>query len=98
MSDDAGRNPEPPRPGLAGAPNRHTSRVGVSGRALIALVRLYQLTLSPYLGRHCRFVPTCSQYFIDAVRRHGALVGSLRGLWRILRCHPFAKGGYDPAD
>lgn len=63
---------------------------------LIGLVRLYQWTLSPLLGPHCRFEPSCSAYFIQAVRKHGALVGSLRGLRRIGRCHPFHPGGYDP--
>ena len=67
-------------------------------RGLILLVRLYQATLSPLLGHQCRYVPTCSEYFIQAVRRHGALLGSLRGLRRILRCHPWASGGYDPLE
>jgi len=63
---------------------------------LILLVRLYQANLSRYFGRQCRFVPTCSEYFIQAVARHGALRGGLMGLWRIVRCHPFSRGGYDP--
>jgi hypothetical protein len=71
---------------------------GAAGRALIGLARAYQATLSPWLGRHCRFVPTCSQYFIEAVERHGAMRGARRGLWRILRCHPFARSGHDPVD
>jgi hypothetical protein len=65
-------------------------------RMLILLVRLYQYTLSPWLGRQCRFQPTCSQYFIESVHKFGALKGGLRGLWRIMRCHPFHPGGYDP--
>ena len=65
-------------------------------RALILLVRLYQHTLSPLLGGQCRFVPTCSNYFIEAVRKRGAVRGLLLGLWRICRCHPFGRGGYDP--
>jgi len=64
--------------------------------ALIALVRAYQYLLSPLLGQHCRFQPTCSAYFIQAVRKYGAIRGSLRGIWRICRCHPFHPGGYDP--
>ena len=64
---------------------------------LVMLVRVYQLTLSPWLGGHCRYQPTCSNYFIDAVRKYGALRGGAKGLWRICRCHPWAKGGYDPA-
>lgn len=66
------------------------------GYVLIALVRLYQLTLSPILGRQCRFEPTCSHYFIGAVEKYGALRGSIKGTWRILRCNPFCRGGYDP--
>jgi putative membrane protein insertion efficiency factor len=65
-------------------------------RFLIGVVRLYQLFLSPIFGRQCRFQPTCSEYFLLAVEKHGALWGSLRGAWRILRCHPFHQGGYDP--
>ncbi len=64
--------------------------------ALILLVRLYQGLLSPLLGQHCRFQPTCSAYFIEAVRKYGAIRGSLKGIWRICRCHPFHPGGYDP--
>ena len=64
--------------------------------ALVFVVRLYQATLSPVIGRQCRFVPSCSNYFIEAVRKKGALRGGLVGLWRLLRCHPFSRGGYDP--
>jgi putative membrane protein insertion efficiency factor len=64
--------------------------------ALIAAVVAYKLTLSPLLGRHCRFQPTCSTYFREAVERHGALRGTLKGLARIGRCHPWHPGGYDP--
>ena len=63
---------------------------------LIGLVRLYQILLSPLLGRLCRFEPSCSNYFIQAVRKHGPLKGAWRGLCRIGRCHPFHPGGYDP--
>ena len=65
-------------------------------RALIGLVRLYQVTLSPILGGRCRFHPSCSQYFIEAVRKYGALRGALKGVGRLARCHPFCSGGYDP--
>ena len=64
--------------------------------AVIALIVLYKRTLSPLLGRHCRFQPTCSSYFRESVEKHGALRGSLRGIARICRCHPFNRGGYDP--
>ncbi len=67
------------------------------GRVLIALVWLYRGTLGPFLGGHCRFQPTCSQYMIDAITRHGPVRGTWRGLKRIGRCHPFGGSGYDPA-
>ena len=65
-------------------------------RALLGLIKLYQRGISPLSGPHCRFVPTCSQYALEAVEKHGALFGGWLALRRILRCHPFAKGGYDP--
>jgi len=70
--------------------------VGVPGRLLVLLVRGYQLGISPWLGRHCRFHPSCSQYFILSVQRYGAIRGGLRGIWRICRCHPWNAGGFDP--
>ena len=63
---------------------------------LILLVRLYQVTLSPFLGRQCRYEPTCSAYAIDALREYGPRRGLLMAARRILRCHPFVRGGYDP--
>lgn len=65
-------------------------------KIIIVLVRTYQTGISPYLGAHCRYIPTCSQYFIEAVERYGALKGSWLGIKRILRCHPGKPGGYDP--
>jgi putative membrane protein insertion efficiency factor len=65
-------------------------------RLLIGLVRLYQITLSPIVGRQCRFHPTCSNYFIGAVEKYGALRGAWRGIKRICRCHPWHPGGIDP--
>lgn len=65
------------------------------GALLIALVRLYQIFLSPFLGRNCRFHPTCSNYFILSVRKYGVIKGSFKGLWRIARCNPFCPGGDD---
>lgn len=70
--------------------------VRLPGLILIAAARAYQLTLSPLLGRTCRFYPSCSEYFIRSVRRYGAVRGAARGIWRLLRCHPFHPGGYDP--
>ncbi|MCY2964946.1 MAG: membrane protein insertion efficiency factor YidD [Planctomycetota bacterium] len=63
---------------------------------LIGGVRVYQYTLSAFIGRQCRFQPTCSHYFIGSVRKYGAIRGACRGIWRICRCHPFHPGGYDP--
>ena len=62
---------------------------------LIGIVRVYQLTLSHFIGRQCRFTPSCSAYFIEAVRKYGALRGSWRGIKRIGRCNPFHPGGED---
>jgi putative membrane protein insertion efficiency factor len=67
----------------------------VSG-GLILLVRFYQVAISPWLGPNCRFTPTCSEYFILAVRKHGPVRGAWRGVRRICRCHPLHPGGYDP--
>ena len=63
---------------------------------LILLVRAYQVTLSPLFSGCCRFEPSCSNYMIEAIQAHGALKGTLLGIWRLLRCHPFGKSGYDP--
>jgi putative membrane protein insertion efficiency factor len=64
--------------------------------ALLALIRLYQLTLSGWLGGQCRFYPSCSQYAREAIKVHGAWRGSALATWRILRCGPFTAGGFDP--
>ncbi|MEM8884141.1 MAG: membrane protein insertion efficiency factor YidD [Planctomycetota bacterium] len=60
---------------------------------LLAMIRLYQKLLSPLLGSHCRFEPSCSQYGLEAIDRHGSVKGSLLTAWRILRCNPFTRGG-----
>jgi putative membrane protein insertion efficiency factor len=65
-------------------------------RLLILLVRGYRLLLSPWLGSGCRFEPTCSQYALTALQRHGAAAGSLLTTTRLLRCHPWCAGGHDP--
>jgi hypothetical protein len=59
-------------------------------------LRFYQRFLSPLKPPMCRFSPTCSQYAIEAIERHGILRGSALSIWRILRCHPFCRGGHDP--
>ncbi|OZI15950.1 membrane protein insertion efficiency factor YidD [Bordetella genomosp. 7] len=63
---------------------------------LIAPIRFYRFFLSPWLGRQCRFTPTCSAYAIEAIEQHGAWRGLLMAAGRIGRCHPWAAGGYDP--
>lgn len=63
---------------------------------LVLIVRGYQKFISPLLGNNCRFSPTCSEYFILAVEKYGVIKGSYLGGKRILRCHPFNPGGYDP--
>lgn len=65
-------------------------------RALIGLVRGYRLLLSPWLGSSCRFEPTCSAYSLEALQRHGAAAGTYLTAARVLRCHPWCDGGFDP--
>lgn len=65
-------------------------------KILILLLKLYRLLLSPYIGQHCRFVPTCSCYAIEAIQTCGALRGGYLALHRLLRCHPWCAGGFDP--
>lgn len=80
--------------GIEDAPGKR--RVNFAARPLIFLIRLYQAGLSPLMGGQCRFMPTCSQYGIDALQTHGAIRGSWLTLRRILRCHPLGGMGYDP--
>jgi uncharacterized protein len=65
-------------------------------RTLIASIKVYQLTLSPWLGRQCRYLPTCSAYASESIERFGALRGSWLALKRLGRCHPWGGSGYDP--
>jgi len=62
----------------------------------MAFIRFYQKCISPLLGPHCRYLPTCSQYMLEAVGRYGVAKGGWLGFKRLLRCNPWAKGGYDP--
>lgn len=68
----------------------------LSERLLISLLRAYQLLLSPLLGPHCRYSPSCSQYWIQAIREWGVGRGVIMGLRRLGRCHPWGGSGYDP--
>lgn len=97
MNDTTPNRPSPDQPG----PNQlGPNRPGPLARALavplLALVWAYRLTLSPFMGGQCRFEPTCSRYAIEALRRHGGIVGLRLTLARLARCHPLHKGGYDP--
>lgn len=62
----------------------------------LAALRLYKRTLSPIIGRHCAFTPTCSMYSYDAIKKYGVVRGILLTTGRLLRCNPFSKGGFDP--
>lgn len=68
----------------------------ILSKFLIAIIRFYQIAISPMKGPTCRFQPTCSSYAIEAIKKHGAIKGGYLGIRRILKCHPFHKGGYDP--
>ena len=63
---------------------------------VLSLLRGYKWALSPLMRPACRYVPTCSDYAMEAVDRYGVIRGSLMAMWRVLRCHPFVQGGYDP--
>lgn len=69
--------------------------IGIMSKYLIRLIHAYR-RLFANKPPTCRFTPTCSQYAIEAIEKYGAFRGGLMGLWRILRCHPFSRGGYDP--
>ncbi|WP_084152875.1 membrane protein insertion efficiency factor YidD [Oribacterium sp. NK2B42] len=65
-------------------------------KVMICLIRCYQKGISPYIGAHCKYTPTCSQYAVEAIQKYGCIYGSCLAIWRILRCNPWSKGGYDP--
>ncbi|MBR4110653.1 MAG: membrane protein insertion efficiency factor YidD [Clostridia bacterium] len=65
-------------------------------KCAIFLIKIYQNTLSPFIGKNCRFTPTCSEYTIEAINEYGVIKGCIMGFKRICRCNPWSKGGYDP--
>ena len=65
-------------------------------KLLLLPIRFYQYAISPLMASHCRHYPTCSQYAVEAINHHGALKGLFLAIRRLLRCHPWAEGGYDP--
>jgi putative membrane protein insertion efficiency factor len=77
-----------------GGDNSHAT--GYSVRFFVLVIRGYQYFISPFFPPTCRYTPSCSHYAVEAIRRYGIFRGLFKALWRILRCHPFARGGYDP--
>ena len=78
------------------ADNSFEKKDNVAIRGLIKSIRGYQKYISPGLGHLCKYQPTCSEYMIDCLEKYGVVRGVPRGAWRIMRCNPFSKGGYDP--
>ena len=70
--------------------------MSIAAKIMLVFIRVYQFTLSTFMGKQCRFYPSCSYYAADAIRLHGARRGGWLGLRRIMRCHPWNPGGYDP--
>lgn len=68
----------------------------MASKVLLFFIKVYRLGISRYTRPSCKYYPTCSQYAIDAIKKHGAIKGFFMAVWRILRCNPFSKGGYDP--
>ena len=64
-------------------------------KMLLKIARAYQMFVSPFLGRHCRFIPSCSEYAVLAIKKHGAWKGAWLSVWRVLRCSPLSRGGVD---
>jgi len=65
-------------------------------RPIILMIKLYKIFISPMLGNRCRFYPSCSDYAVEALKKKGLIKGSAMAVWRILRCTPLSRGGYDP--
>jgi putative membrane protein insertion efficiency factor len=96
MTDDSPK-PHSPSPPPATLLRRVVQAVAAIPKIiLVAIVRCYQYFISPLLGPRCRFDPTCSEYFILAVHKHGPIRGACKGVWRVCRCNPWMPGGYDP--
>ena len=81
---------------IASGASPRVAATSVAARALLLLIEVYRVTLAPLIGGFCRYVPSCSVYAQEAIRRHGAGPGSRLAVRRLLRCHPFHRGGIDP--
>ncbi|MGO9125924.1 MAG: membrane protein insertion efficiency factor YidD [Terriglobales bacterium] len=68
----------------------------IAQNVVLTLLRAYRWAVSPFLPPACRYVPTCSEYALEAVERYGVMRGSAKAVWRVLRCHPLTRGGLDP--
>jgi uncharacterized protein len=84
------------RAALSTEPMPDSRFMRILGKFFVVLIRTYQICISPFLLPCCRYYPSCSQYAIDAVKSYGPLKGSYLALIRLLRCHPWHPGGYDP--
>ena len=91
-TDDRGTGGNTEQPTSAAAPVRNSFAAGV----MIFLIRIYQKAISPYLPSQCRFEPSCSHYAVEAFRKRGFWMGMLLTAWRLMRCQPFGKSGFDP--
>jgi len=67
-------------------------------KIFVSLIKIYQKFISPLFPPSCRYFPTCSEYSVQAINKYGVVKGLIKSIWRILRCNPFSKGGYDPVD
>lgn len=65
-------------------------------RAMLSMIRFYQRHISSHLGSQCKYMPTCSQYAVESITKYGPVKGLGMAIWRVLRCNPFSRGGYDP--
>lgn len=83
---------------MAPAPLNPVGKNGLINRALIAFIRLYQRYISPLFPPACRYYPSCSRYAVDALKTRWLPVAVAMIIWRLLRCNPFSRGGYDPVD